>query len=341
MVLEKDSSVLGYPGEVSRAMHADHHTICKYDGVRDPNYITVRNILKSLVSKLISQDNGKEVSPPEKGPSLDLKSLLALPELPASDFIFYRDQWTQGTSEWILTDENFLHWKQQSTRNHSVLWLKGGAATGKSVLSSFVINSLVEDGMKCQYFFIRYGDKRKRTLSFMLRSLVYQIAHTVDGMMEQMSSLVDEGLDFETADPGFIWHRVFKSIIFKQRSVQPMYWVIDGLDEADDPGVTLKLLADVTSVIPLRIFFSGRPTPGINTAWKKLSSHLTSRCITIEGRLFDFHHYIKQELDVPGTPEFQDEIEERIVQAAENNFLVGPTGPMSCSRSRRTFCADS
>ena len=330
MVLEKDSSVLGYPGEVSRAMHADHHTICKYDGFWDPNYIIVRNILKSLVSKLISQDNAKEPSPSGRRASLDLKSLLALPELPGSDYIFYRDQWTQGTSEWILRNEHFMYWRQQSTRDHSVLWVNGGAATGKSVLSSFVINNLVEDGMKCQYFFIRYGDKRKRTLSFILRSLVYQIAHTVDGMMEKISSLVDEALDFETADPSFIWHRVFKSIIFKQQSTQPLYWVIDGLDEAEHPRGTLKLLTDVTSTTPIRMLFTSRPTPDINAACDKLPSNLNFRSIAVEGKLGDFHHYVKHELEVPGTPEFQEEIEERIVQASENNFLVRPSGPASC-----------
>lgn len=51
MVLEKDSSVLGYPGEISKALDADHHGVCKYDSPEDPLYVTVRNVLKSLVSK--------------------------------------------------------------------------------------------------------------------------------------------------------------------------------------------------------------------------------------------------------------------------------------------------
>ena len=329
MVLEKDSSVLGYPGEVSRAMHADHHTICKYDGSWDPNYITVRNILKSLVSKLISQDNAKALGLPGRRASLDLKSLLALPELPGADYIFYRDQWTQGTSEWIIRHDAFIQWRQQSTHQHSVLWISGGAATGKSVLSSFVINDLVEAGLKCQYFFIRYGDKRKRTLSFLLRSLAYQVAHTVPGMMEKISMLVDEALDFKTADPSFIWHRVFKTIIFKQQGTQPLYWVIDGLDEAENPRAILKLLTDVTSTVPIRIFFTSRPTPDISAACEKIPSSLTFRSVAIDGKRDDFHHYVKHELEVPGTPDFQEQIEQRIIQASEGNFLVSVTTILS------------
>ncbi len=51
MVLERDSSVLGYPGEISKALDADHHGVCKFDGPEDPLYVNVRNVLMSLVSK--------------------------------------------------------------------------------------------------------------------------------------------------------------------------------------------------------------------------------------------------------------------------------------------------
>ena len=51
MVLQKDSSILGYPGEISKPLDADHHDVCKYTSQQDPNYISVRNILKYLVGK--------------------------------------------------------------------------------------------------------------------------------------------------------------------------------------------------------------------------------------------------------------------------------------------------
>lgn len=51
MVLEKESSVLGYPGEISKPLDADHNGVCKYNGPDDPRYITIRNVLKSLVAK--------------------------------------------------------------------------------------------------------------------------------------------------------------------------------------------------------------------------------------------------------------------------------------------------
>jgi len=60
MVLEKDSSILGYAGEFSKSLNADHHDVCKYISRQDSNYISVRNVLKSLVSH--NQEQGKWIT---------------------------------------------------------------------------------------------------------------------------------------------------------------------------------------------------------------------------------------------------------------------------------------
>ena len=55
MVLEKESSILGYPGEISKSLNADHHDVCKYSNQEDSNYVTVRNALKTLARSLQSR----------------------------------------------------------------------------------------------------------------------------------------------------------------------------------------------------------------------------------------------------------------------------------------------
>jgi hypothetical protein len=54
MVLEKDSSVLGYPGEISKPLDADHHGVCKYSSLSDPRYVAVRNVLRTLIERVKS-----------------------------------------------------------------------------------------------------------------------------------------------------------------------------------------------------------------------------------------------------------------------------------------------
>ena len=323
MVVEKDSSVLGYPGEISKSLNADHHNICKYDGPQDPNYITVRNVLKSLVSKIISKINAKKPGPSDRRESLDLKSLLSISDPPVTDYIFFRDRWTQGTNDWILQDEAFLEWRNAPESTHRLLWLSGGAATGKSVMSSFLINNLTEGEFLCQYFFITFGDRKKRTLSLLLRSLAYQLALSVPGFLQKVTELVGEGIDFETADPRIIWDRIFKSILFKLEQRQPLYWIIDGLDEAEDPRAVIKLLSDISlSSVPFRILFTGRRTSEIMTAFERLPQSCGFGTISIEGHLDDLRQHVRQELIVSGSAEFRGEIEQRIVEGSQNNFLV-------------------
>ena len=55
MVLGKESSILGYPGEVSKSLNADHHDVCKYTNQEDSNYVAVKNALKTLVRNLESR----------------------------------------------------------------------------------------------------------------------------------------------------------------------------------------------------------------------------------------------------------------------------------------------
>ena len=50
--------MLGYPQETSSSLNADHHTVCKFKTIEDPNYIDVKNMLKWMVSKLTVAPRG-------------------------------------------------------------------------------------------------------------------------------------------------------------------------------------------------------------------------------------------------------------------------------------------
>ncbi|KAI2784618.1 hypothetical protein F4815DRAFT_453629 [Daldinia loculata] len=322
MVVEKDSSILGYPGEISKPLNADHHGVCKYGSPNDPDYIAVRNVLKSLLRKAISASNPKKPTLSIQKESHGLRSFLAITEVPTVDYSFFRDQWAHGTCKWVLRDENFDKWLQAPDTTSSILWLNGGAATGKSVLSSFIVNHLVERDACCQYFFIRFGDEKKRTLSTLLRSIAYQTALAIPAFLQNLLELTDEAIDFETIDSRTIWERIFKSILFNMGERKPLYWVIDGLDEAHDPRAIFRLLSDISySSIPLRILLVGRRTSEIEFAFQKVPNPLKLGSINIEGHLEDIQCYARQELSMPGGPDFKESIVKRVVDKSQNNFL--------------------
>ncbi|KAI0392005.1 hypothetical protein F5Y17DRAFT_467858 [Xylariaceae sp. FL0594] len=283
--------------EVSKALNADHHGVCKYDDPRDPNYISVRNILKSLMNKA------------DRRSYLRLKSLLALPELPSTDYIFYRDLWTQDTCQWIIREPTFAEWRESVDRQPH------------SVLSSFVVNRLVEDGCQCQYFFIRFGDQLKRTISLLLRSLAFQSVHTLPGVVEKITNLADEALEFKSADYRLIWDRIFKSFIFMSLPSSPIYWVIDGLDESEDPQALVKFLRDIPPSTPLRLFLTSRHTSEIDMAFGRNPESLRLSTLNSQGHVDDLRRHIRAELRIHAKAEFLEDVEKRIIEGSRNNFL--------------------
>ncbi|KAL4901337.1 hypothetical protein BDW74DRAFT_181909 [Aspergillus multicolor] len=188
MILEIDSPVVGYPGEIYKALDADHHGVCKYENRHDPNYITVRNALKSIVSKIISASGPKDKA-------------------------------------------------------------------------------------------------------------------------------------FRAAGARTTWDRLFNSILFKMKD-GPLFWVIDGLDEADDARSVIKLFSDLEhSTIPIRVLLLGRPISEITRALAKISPSIRQGAIRIDGHVEDFYAHIRRELSMSAGADFKQSILQRKVAGAQNNFL--------------------
>lgn len=320
-MLEKDSSVLGYPGEISKALNADHHGVCKFEGPQDPNYVTVRNVLKSIMSKIIARDNAKDPGLSERRASVELKSLLSLPELPGLDYIFFHDQWTENTHRWISDDKKFLQWRDYPG-GVSILWINGGAGTGKSILASTIINDLSQQERQCQFFFIRYAHRQKRTLSLLLRSLAFQVAECLPDLVPKINEVGAEGIDFETADPRIIWDRLFKSLILRTNLKEPLYWIVDGVDEAESPRDTIRTLLDISSAVPVRILFTSRRYTEIEASLERRPLEVNFEAIEMETHMEDIRVHVRQELRVPGGEDVRARVEKQIIEHSHNSFLV-------------------
>lgn len=316
MVLEKDSSVLGYPGEISKPLDADHHGVCKFDGLEDPKYITVRNILVSLVRNAQS-----EVT---RGTKYDLTEHLAISESesPETDYNFFHDRWVPGTCHWILQDPAFRGWLEDSFCKPRVLWIHGNAASGKSILSSFIINHLVHQGLPCHYFFIRFTHLKKRALNIVLRSLAYQLATSTPAYADSLRQLESAFTDLKSADYRTVWQWLFKQSLFHLGIGSRIYLVIDGVDEADNPAALIRLLSEVhLTTVPLRILVVSQKTHEISSNFQKLSRQVHMETIRTEGQPQDFKSYIDQEMDLAGDDSYRDEVTAKLLDRARGNFL--------------------
>ncbi|KAK1764260.1 YVTN repeat-like/Quino protein amine dehydrogenase [Phialemonium atrogriseum] len=320
MVLEKDSAVLGYPGEVSMPLDADHHGVCKYASRVDPRYVTVRNVLKNLIRKGMPSDQSQTTT--GKTSKSTFEQLLSVPESPERDYSVFRDRWTPGTCSWILDHPAFVEWLEDTQSDPRVLWIQGNAASGKSVLSSFVIDHLVQLGLPCQYFFVRFEDKKKRALNTILRSLACQLANTTPAYAHQLRQLETAGADLKSQDYRNLWQWLYKQSLFHLPVSYPIFWVLDGIDESDSPRSLLNLLSELRSInIPIRILIVSRKTHDIAMSFQQLSDQLKIETVTTEGNHDDFHRYISREMHLAGDNSYREGIIAEVLKRAQGNFL--------------------
>ncbi|KAB5522826.1 hypothetical protein GE09DRAFT_493848 [Coniochaeta sp. 2T2.1] len=333
MVLGKDSSMLGYPGEVSKPLDADHHDVCKFDSVSDPRYITVRNALLNVISKAVgkaptinSPDLGRRSGSLERNggrpSSVRIEDYISVSEAPEADYNFFRDRWTPGTCQWILEHEAFTSWVEDSHQKPRVLWVHGNAASGKSILSSFVIDHIVQLGAPSCYFFMRFTDQRKRGLSMMLRSLACQLAYMIPSYAEKLRQLESAATDLKTADARNLWQWLFKQTLFRLGVDEAIYWVIDGIDEAESPGLVVKLLSDLhLTTVPLRVLIVSRKTHEISTAFQKLAKQVHMESIRTDGNVHDLRAHIEHEMDISIEAEYRERLVNQLLERARGNFL--------------------
>ena len=251
-----------------------------------------------------------------------VEALLAVTEIPEDDLRFFHDRWMTGTCDWIRYADYFKDWVKHGS-NSKILWLHGPPASGKSVLSSFVIYHLKSMDKSCSYFFFRFGDQTKRSPNAMLRSLAYQLALQLPSFRVKLRDLHDQGLHFEKADAGTIWEKVFVRCLFKLDLRDPLYWVIDALDECDSPQTALKLMSGVSEAgIPIHLLLMSRPTEPLSWCFQRLDNPKHFQVQATEAQESDIEAYVHKEMQYfKGDKTFKQKLLEEILQRADGSFL--------------------
>jgi hypothetical protein len=54
IIVRRDSAQLDYPGEITSSLTADHHGVSKFESIHDPNYGSVRNVLRWLMKETLN-----------------------------------------------------------------------------------------------------------------------------------------------------------------------------------------------------------------------------------------------------------------------------------------------
>ncbi|KAI1307431.1 hypothetical protein F5Y03DRAFT_352235 [Xylaria venustula] len=333
MVLEKDSSVLGYPGEISRPLQADHHDVCKFSSPTDPNYIAVRNAIKTLVKQFRERVSEIQAQATAQATLFvasadeDIKIQDHFRDCPSTeaDYDACRRCWIPGTCEWFLQEEEFISWLDTSSLEPAVLWYTAPPANGKSVLSAFVINHLRNKNLPCQFFLFKYSDDSKRMVANCVKSLAFQLSSSCSEFKRQLAKSSRESLGLDSSDPFLICKKVIEGTLAKSDLIKPIYWVIDALDECDSPKTFLECLKSLSDKLPVRILILSRNTNSISMGIHKLSrsiSVLKMEKSKIGHNQKDIELLVGTELDrMRGSSGFRNQLLQDIMERSEGNFL--------------------
>ncbi|KAF5566205.1 ankyrin repeat [Fusarium phyllophilum] len=159
----------------------------------------IEALLRQLNDKVedihrIAMDSNRDIKSLSSNVQDDAISRWLNPADPSVDHNKARKAWHSGTGHWLLNSSQYLTWKSQKD---SFLWLNGNSGTGKTVLSSTVIedirNSLPElYDSALLYFYITFTDKRKQSLEAILASLISQLYYNCQKSRHSIISLYSQ-----------------------------------------------------------------------------------------------------------------------------------------------------
>ena len=254
-----------------------------------------------------------------------VEQLFTSRQVPEDDFAFFQQRWMPGTCQWILLEPIFQLWLEDAS-NSRVAWLNSPPASGKSILSAYIINHMRESGRCCQYFFFKYGDCFKSSTAALLKSIGLQMARDVPVFGKEMAKLAREGVTLEKKDARFIWQKIFISVFSRLVLPKPFYWIIDALDESESPKILLELLQSLSTFrTPIRVFIVSRKMESLSLAFEKLSVPLSVDIIQKDGQeniASDIRVYVEHELkSMRGSQALKLQVMESILERADGNFL--------------------
>ncbi|KAK7968989.1 hypothetical protein PG988_008062 [Apiospora saccharicola] len=179
-----------------------------------------------------------------------------------AQWIFQKDEFTNWASMEILVNES-VSWR---TMPPWVLWAHGNPGCGKTMMASSVYDELVEqkrskqlDHMVC-YFFFKHTDQKSLKIDAVYRSALAQILHRYRDESEildkflfiQSDSSSSSGQSRATAKQLYDLMRISAS------ALGHIDFVVDGVDEADEPGDISDRLKVLVTTSPIRLICFSR-----------------------------------------------------------------------------------
>ncbi|KAK8129305.1 hypothetical protein PG999_001685 [Apiospora kogelbergensis] len=182
----------------------------------------------------------------------------------------------ENTAQWIFERDEFTKWTSMEVDARGpakwkkmppwVLWAHGNPGCGKTMMASSVFDELFEEKksqhpnpMVC-YFFFKHTDPRSSNIEAAYRSALTQIIHRY----REDSDVLDKFL-FIQSDSGSssgqnyaTSKQLFDLMCLSAQTLGHINFVVDGIDEANDPNDVSDRLKVLVTTAPVRLICFSR-----------------------------------------------------------------------------------
>ncbi|KAL4780700.1 purine and uridine phosphorylase [Aspergillus varians] len=232
------------------------------------------------------------------------------------------NQRMEGTGRWLLETTEFRGWEQRK----GVLYCPGIPGSGKTILSSIVINHLQEiysadERVGIAYVFFDYRQQNEQKLRGILAILLKQLVHKLDLISADLNELYKryhDGAHLQRDE-------IARLLVTASNAYSRVYIVVDALDECSDSDGTRD--AVITHILRLQeqcnisLFTTSRRIPDITAKFEGFPSvEIRASDADVkqyaEGHVFGISNWVRK------NPELSRLIVSEIVRSASGMFLL-------------------
>jgi hypothetical protein len=259
-------------------------------------------------------------------------SWLSAPD-PSTNYHKAHKQRQAETGLWLLESVKFAKWKESAA---SRLWLYGIPGCGKTVLSSTIVEHLLQHcdddaSMVIAYFYFDFNDTQKQDPELMLRSLLCQLLQRVVVIPKDVNALF---LSCENRNQQLSLHALLGVTQQAMQEFTQVYVVLDALDECTQRSELIDMLETVAGwqLNNLHLLMTSRRERDIERSLEGYVKEENTVCLQRDVVDQDIQRYVQQRLNDDKSLEKWDknaavrqEIEAALMYRARGMYVFLPS----------------
>ncbi|KAG5819272.1 hypothetical protein H9Q74_009575 [Fusarium xylarioides] len=232
---------------------------------------------------------------------------------------------------WVVDHPQFLAWQRNA--QHRLLWIRGDAGKGKTMMLCGIIEELQKDPFcRLCYFFCQATDESLRDAKHVLRGLLSYLIKQYPWLISYVRKDYDDSGE-KLFDDHNAWEalcRIFKSALVDSRFHEVII-IIDALDECVvQREKLLDFICDISAGSRAKLLVSSRPWPSIEKMLRGDGERSTTLALEQNDPQISLavKHFIERRVeDLAKHPPYEDdpdiceEIRVHLTKNAEGTFL--------------------